>query len=165
MRPTSETSLLRRPARLALTLVLLLLLVPLAAGCGGGGNEGGGGKEGDKGKTGTDRTTTRGAKPGPKPKPGSMIQNFAVNVASPTSATVTARLTKASELNLRVRKVAGSETTRVGRVPLGQKPAGNLSVPWNLKVEGKQLAAGRYEVALRGRGAGQSRPLTITVPG
>lgn len=163
MRPRSETSPARHPAKLALTLVLLLLLVPLAAGCGGGGDEGGGGQGGgDNGKTATTKTTAGGK---PAPEPGSMIKNFAVRVSSANQATITANLAKPSALTLRVHRIAGTERTPVGKVALGSKPAGQVSIPWDLRVEGKQLPPGRYRVTLRTRDAGRSTPATITVPG
>lgn len=139
-------------------LALLLMVVPVAAGCGGGGDEGGS----TNGKAGTTKKPADKTKP--KPAPGSAIKDFAVNVSG-GKATITANVTKPADLSLRVKKVDGSKKTKVGRVELGRKPAGRVSLPWDLKVKGKRVAAGRYELTLRGKGVGQSKPTTVTIPG
>jgi hypothetical protein len=59
---------------------------------------------------------------------------------------------------------------RVGRVPLGTHPRSTLHLAWDLKVNGKPLAQGRYRVTLRaldkkGNVLGLTRPVTVRVKG
>jgi hypothetical protein len=145
----------------AAVLTVLAVLALLTAGCGGGG----GSKTG--GSTSTEPTKTRtgpGPRPGPPPKTGSVLKNFNVEVVSKTEAKITLTLGKAADLSLLVKKAAGAKPEKVGRVPFGPKPAGATTINWNLKIAGKQLTPGKYEVQMRGKGgAGKSVPKTITV--
>jgi hypothetical protein len=160
----------RSAARSRAPLALAAAAALLVAGCGGGGGGASTDKEG-AGKTSTTedgekvRTAPRGTKPGPPPATGSVIRSFNVTVASKTQARVTMTLTKPTEVLLVVRKVVGSGEQKVGRVPFGEKPKGDVTINWNVRVNGKQLAPGRYRVQMRGRGAGKSVPQVITVPG
>jgi hypothetical protein len=87
-------------------------------------------------------------------------------VVSPTRATITATLTRASPLALQVRRLVGSDTrVKVGKIALGNKPAGRSTINWDLKADGKKLSPGRYRIVLRaGKTAGKSYPRVITVP-
>ena len=72
---------------------------------------------------------------------------------------------------VRQRRVKGRivRTLRtVGRVPFGRQKKGPVRVRWNLKVNGRRLAPGRYLVTLRGFGAGKvivarARPVVVTI--
>lgn len=146
--------------RLAPMLAVLALLVPAAAGCGGGGEDG----------KATDGQTPAGEKDGKAGKPkaprGGVIKSFEIRVASASRATITTTLTKASPLALQVKKLAGSQKLKIGKVDLGSKPAGASTINWNLTAAGKKLTPGRYRVVLRaGKTAGKSAPKIITVPG
>lgn len=133
-----------------------------AAACGGGQDEGQGGQGGDGGGT---QTQAKTAEKGPsKPKAGAVIQDFEVDVASAQQARITATLTRAQELSLRVRRPQGENDTKVGKVKFGRKPAGPVTINWNLRVAGKPLPPGRYQVVLGGP-AGNSERVDITVPG
>jgi hypothetical protein len=160
------------PTRVRHTILCLLALVGvlfLIAGCGGGG---GGGKEPGRstGKTTTGggektRTGPRGTRPGPPPKPGTVLKDFNVTVASKTSAKITLTLGKAADLALQVRKMVGGKPQKVGRVPFGPKPAGKVTINWNLKVANKPLTPGTYQLQMRGKGgAGKSVPKTVKIP-
>lgn len=147
------------------------MLAAVAAGCGGGGGGGGTGTEGGSG-TGTGGTTTtdkkdpnrpRGEKPGERPADGTVLKDLKVEIAG-ASATVTASLDKPTEVSMAVKRVGGAEKDKLGRVKFGPKSAGPMSATWDLRVDNKRLPPGEYEVQLKGRGTGNSKPITITVP-
>lgn len=59
---------------------------------------------------------------------------------------------------------------RVGRVPFGEKRGGRATVRWDLRLQGRRLAAGRYRITLRRLGASgialeRSTPMDLIVPG
>jgi hypothetical protein len=145
--------------RLASMLAVLALLLAAAAGCGGGGEDG----------KATDDKTATGQKDDKADKPkvprGGVIKSFEIKVGSPTQATITTTLSKASPLTLNVRRLAGSQKIKVGRVNLGTKPAGRSTINWNLTAADKKLTPGRYRIVLRAGSAGKSAPKVITVPG
>jgi hypothetical protein len=146
--------------RLASMLAVLALLPAAAAGCGGGGEDG---------KAATDGNAATGEKSKadkPKTPRGGVIRSFDIRVASPTQATIRTTLTKASPLALQVKKLSGSQKLKIGKVDLGNKPAGASTINWNLTAAGKKLTPGRYRIVLRaGKTAGKSAPKVITVPG
>ena len=150
------------PARLAAGLAVLALLAPAAAGCGGGG----GGQDTAKKKTGT---TAR--KPGPKAPRGGALSSFSAKVIDADRAQLTVTLKSPQPLVLRVNKLEAPKagkppnTTKVGKLKLGRKPAGRSVIPWDLKVSGRKLSAGRYSLVMRAGKAGRSKPVTISVPG
>jgi hypothetical protein len=146
------------PLRLAAGLAVLALLAPAAAGCGGGGGQQGNTSTSKKKKTGT---TAR--KPGPKAPRGGAVSSAKVINADRAELTVT--LKSPQPLVLRVNKVAGTNTTKVGKLKLGNKPAGRSVIPWDLKVSGHKLDPGRYSLVMRAGKAGRSSPVPITVPG
>ena len=146
----------------AVLLAACALAIPVA-GCGGDSKDG---KSGTT-KTNGGKADKRKAK-GPKPAAGSQIKDFKVQVVNPSQAKLSATLAKASpDVSMQVRRSAagGGEGTKIGKVPFGKKPAGAVTISWNLKVEGKTLVPGRYQLVLRGRDVGKSREATITVPG
>ena len=54
-------------------------------------------------------------------------------------------------------------------MPLGSHPRSTLGLRWDLKVNGRRLAAGRYRVTLRaldakGNVLGLTKPVTVRVP-
>ena len=140
-------------------MAVLALLAPAAAGCGGGG--------GQQGNTSTSKkkagTTAR--KPGPKAPRGGAVSSFSAKVINADRAQLTVTLKSPQPLVLRVNKVAGTNTTKVGKLKLGSKPAGRSVIPWDLKVSGHKLDPGRYSLVMRAGKAGRSKPVPITVPG
>ena len=137
-----------------------------AAGCGGGGDEGQGGQSGDGGNGGSTETQAKTTKDGkPKPEAGAVVQDFEVDVVSAQLARITATLVRPAPLELRVRREAGENNTKVGNVEFGRRPAGAVSINWNLQVAGKRLPPGRYLLVLSGGQVGKSERVQITVPG
>jgi hypothetical protein len=63
-------------------------------------------------------------------------------------ATVTMRLRKARTLALVVQVARGHRLLTVGVVHVGRHPAGLSRIAWNLRVDGRLLRAGAYEVSL-----------------
>jgi len=63
-------------------------------------------------------------------------------------AKVTVNLHKPRTLALLVQKVRGHRLLTVGEVHLGTHPAGKSHIHWNLRVNGRLLPAGSYEVSL-----------------
>jgi hypothetical protein len=80
-------------------------------------------------------------------------------------ADLTVTLKSSQPLVLRVNKTAGTNTTKVGKVKLGNKPAGRSVIPWDLKVSGHKLDPGKYSLVMRAGKAGRSKPVSVTVPG
>ncbi|HEX2397073.1 MAG TPA: hypothetical protein VHI73_02935 [Solirubrobacteraceae bacterium] len=146
--------------RLAAGLTVLALLAPAAAGCGGGG-----GQQGNTATTKQNKTGTTGRKPGPKAPRGGAVSAFSVKVLNSDRAQLTVVLKNGQPLVLRVNQVSGTNTTKVGKVKLGNKPAGRSVIVWDLKVSGHKLDPGRYTVVMRAGKAGRSKPVAITVPG
>ncbi len=63
-------------------------------------------------------------------------------------ATVTATLKKPKTLVLLVHGVRHHHPVIVGLVALGRHPAGTSEIHWNLRVDGKLLRAGTYQISL-----------------
>jgi uncharacterized delta-60 repeat protein len=69
-----------------------------------------------------------------------------------------------------VRRLVGKRKVLVGRVPLGRQRKGRRAIRWNLKVRGRRVKAGRYEITLRAfdrrnrRIVDLSRPVVVRVP-
>lgn len=86
----------------------------------------------------------------PPPKPGTP-HHFALSASGPEAhgAAVIAVLHKPRTLVLLVQKVRHHRHVIVGLVPLGHDPIGTFRIPWNLRVDGKLLGKGTYEVTLR----------------
>jgi len=141
-------------------LAALALLVPAAAGCGGGA-----GQQGETSTAKKEKTGTTARKPGPKAPRGGAVKSFSAKVLSADRAQLTVTLKSPQPLVLRVNKTAGANTTKVGKVKLGRKPAGRSVIPWDLKVAGHKLNPGRYSLVMRAGKAGRSSPVTVTVPG
>jgi hypothetical protein len=86
-------------------------------------------------------------------------------------ASIIAKLRQRHFVGIIVDKVgAHGSLKRVGRVPLGTHPRSTLHLAWDLKVNGKPLAPGRYRVTLRaldkkGNVLGLTRPVTLRVKG
>jgi hypothetical protein len=158
--PTHPRSV-HAPGRLAAGLAVLALLIPAAAGCGGGG---GGGNQGNT-STGKQKTGTTARKPAPKAPVGGVIQSFSAKVVNGDRADLTVVLKTAQPLTMRVNKPAGANTTKVGKVKLGNRPAGRSVIPWDLKVSGHKLDAGKYSLVMRAGKAGRSKPVLVTIPG
>jgi hypothetical protein len=145
----------RHASRLAVGFVSVAFA---AGGCGGGGDEGQGGQGGGNG--GATETKAKA-----KPKEATVITDFKVAVLSPQQARITATLERPAALDLRVRRQAGDNNTKVGNVGFGRRPQGPVSINWNLRVAGKQLTPGTYQLVMRGDPAGRSERIEITVPG
>lgn len=158
-RPTTHLRSVHAPRRLAAGLAALALVIPAAAGCGGGG--------GQQGNTSTSKkkTGTTARKPGPKAPRGGAVQSFSVKVVNGDRADLTVTLKTSQPLVMRVNKTAGTNTTKVGKVRLGNKPAGRSVIPWDLKVSGRKLGAGHYSLVMRAGKAGRSNPVSVTIPG
>jgi hypothetical protein len=72
-----------------------------------------------------------------------------VNRRAAQGAAVTVELRKPRELVLQVYRVADHHRlVPVGLVRLGHHPAGRSQIHWNLRVSGRRLPAGRYQVTL-----------------
>jgi hypothetical protein len=147
------------PRRLAAGLAVLALLIPAVAGCGGGG-----GKQGNT-STSKKKTGTTARKPGPKAPRGGAVESFSVKVVNGDRANLTVMLKSSQPLVMRVNKTAGANTTKVGKVKLGNKPAGRSVIPWDLKVSGHKLDPGKYSLVMRAGKAGRSKPVSVTIPG
>lgn len=147
------TRVVRR--RLGSQLSLLVLLPAAVAGCGGG-----------EGGAATDRQAPASQKPAKQKAPrGGVVRSFSIRVSSPTQATITTNLTRASAVELQVKKLSGSQKVKIGRAELGRRPAGASTFNWNLTAKGKKLTPGRYRLVLHAeKRAGKSHPQIITVP-
>jgi hypothetical protein len=77
-------------------------------------------------------------------------RNFDLGVrgSEKREAIVTATLLKPRALALLVQAVHGHRVATVGLVRLGTYPAGVSQIRWNLRVDGRVLRTGRYEVTL-----------------
>jgi hypothetical protein len=83
-------------------------------------------------------------------------------------ASIIAKLRQRHFVGIIVDKVGKHGTKRVGRVPLGTHPRSTLRLAWDLKVNGKPLAPGRYRVTLRALDKkrhvlGLTKPVTLRV--
>jgi uncharacterized delta-60 repeat protein len=77
-------------------------------------------------------------------------------------------LASSSTVGILVRRVLGKRRVGVGRVPLGRRLKGRRRIRWDLRVNGRRLSPGRYELVFRafdrrGRVADLSRPFKLTV--
>jgi hypothetical protein len=83
------------------------------------------------------------------PQPGTP-HHFALTVhgAEGHGATVIAVLRKPRALALLVQGTRRQHHVIIGLVPLGRQPAGASTVAWNLRVGGRRLASGTYEISL-----------------
>ena len=109
-------------------------------------------------------TGTSARKPAPKAPRCGAVTSFTAKVMSADRAELTVTLKSSQPLVMRVNKVEGTNTTKVGKVKLGNKPAGRSVIPWDLKVAGHKLDPGRYSLVMRAGKAGRSQPVTVTVP-
>ena len=84
----------------------------------------------------------------------------APSVVTQTSPSTTLRTTLSQPLSvgILVQRIAGtrvllgrrvSRLVDVGRVPLGKQKRGASRIPWNIRVGGKALPRGRYQITLR----------------
>ena len=83
-------------------------------------------------------------------------------------ARIVALLRQRHGVGILVQRVHGHHLERVGKVPLGTHGKGRLRLRWNLRVNGKPLHPGRYQITLRAldghkRVLGLSAPTTIRV--
>ena len=99
-----------------------------------------------------------------------------VNVSS-NQATIVSTLRQQNTVGILVKRVVGHHRVhgrrvatlrRVGRVPLGAHHRGKVRLRWALKVNGKRLEPGHYQVTLRAIGKhrqvlGITKPVTIRV--
>jgi hypothetical protein len=90
---------------------------------------------------------------------------------SPASALLTASIASSgTPVGIIVRRLIGRRKVLVGRVPLGRQRRGRRSIRWNLRVNGRRVRAGRYEITLRAfdrrnrRIVDLSRPVKLRVP-
>lgn len=81
---------------------------------------------------------------------------------------LTGTLHKAALIGVLVQQRQGGRLVTVGRVPLGDYPAGPFRSRWPLRVSGRLLAPGHYRVTLRALKGNQTidetQPATITIP-
>ena len=99
-----------------------------------------------------------------------------MNVSS-NQATIVSTLRQQNTVGILVKRVVGHHRVhgrrvatlrRVGRVPLGAHHRGKVRLRWALKVKGKRLKPGHYQVTLRAIGKhrqvlGITKPVTIRV--
>jgi hypothetical protein len=90
-----------------------------------------------------------------------VIVNFhlATTLLSATQTTLlSAQLGKPVSVGIFVHRVVGTRTlfgqrvprlVAVGRVPLGRQKRGRVTIPWTVRVGGKRLRPGRYQITLR----------------
>jgi hypothetical protein len=83
-------------------------------------------------------------------------------------AVIKVKLRQGGFFGIIVDKVGKHGTKRVGRVPLGTHPRSTVSLRWNLKVGGKRLRAGHYQITGRfldkkGKVLGLTKPLKVTI--
>lgn len=79
-------------------------------------------------------------------------------------ATIQVGLTANAPVGILVFRVVGSRTVRVGRVPFGPRHRGRRVVRWNLKVNGRRLAPGRYEIVMRAFDRSGKRVIDLSRP-
>jgi FlgD Ig-like domain len=77
-------------------------------------------------------------------------------------------LRQPSNIGFLVQRIGDGKRVTVGRVPLGHHPEGQLVLRWDLKVDGRKLANGRYLITLRALDAhkhviDETLPAAITV--
>ena len=81
---------------------------------------------------------------------------------------LTGSLHTAALIGVLVRQRENGRLVTLGRVPLGHHPAGPLQIRWSLRVNGRPLAPGVYQLTLRALNGNQvideTAPATITVP-
>jgi hypothetical protein len=85
-------------------------------------------------------------------------------------ARIIAKLRQAHRVGIVVDRINRHGVTHIGRVPLGSHPRSTLGLRWDLKVNGRRLAAGRYRVTLRaldakGNVLGLTKPVTVRIAG
>ena len=73
---------------------------------------------------------------------------LAVRGAAKQGATVTVMLRKPRVLALQVRTMRRHRLVTVGVVRLGRHRAGRSKIHWNLRINGRPLLAGRYQISL-----------------
>jgi hypothetical protein len=83
-------------------------------------------------------------------------------------AHIRARLRQRNTVGILVQRVSGHRLKRVGKVPLGKHRKGGLNIRWKLRVNGRTLRPGRYQVTLRAldkhkRVLGLSTPVKIRI--
>ncbi|MGN6872784.1 MAG: hypothetical protein ACTHMY_30710 [Solirubrobacteraceae bacterium] len=78
-------------------------------------------------------------------------RHFALRISrlDKRGVTITAELKQPKVLELLVQRERTGRLIIVGLVPLGSHPAGTSHIHWSLRVDGKLLRQGRYEVSLR----------------
>ena len=77
-----------------------------------------------------------------------MIQDFEVDVASAQQARITATLARPAQLELRVRREAGENNTKVGNVEFGRTPRGRGVHQLEPAGSRKPAPPGRYLLVL-----------------
>jgi hypothetical protein len=93
-----------------------------------------------------------------------------------SSTTLMANLSLASNVGILVQRIVGTRRLfgrrvprlrTIGRVPLGRHARGRDRIPWSLRVNGRRLAPGRYQITLRAlrgsRVTDLSKPVTVRV--
>jgi len=83
-------------------------------------------------------------------------------------AHIIARLRQGHPVGILVKRVVGHHLKRVGKVPLGAHHKGRLNLRWNLRVNGRKLPRGRFQVTLRALDRhkhvlGLSKPVKVRV--
>jgi hypothetical protein len=85
-------------------------------------------------------------------------------------AKIIAKLLQSHLVGITVDRVGKHGLKRVGRVPLGKHPRSLLGLGWDLKVNGKKLRAGTYQITLRALDSkrnvlGVTKPVKIHLKG
>jgi hypothetical protein len=85
-------------------------------------------------------------------------------------AKIIAKLLQSHLVGITVDRVGKHGLERVGRVPLGKHPRSLLGLGWDLKVNGKKLRAGTYQITLRALDSkrnvlGVTKPVKIHLKG
>ena len=88
-----------------------------------------------------------------------------VSILSPARAQIRLALGRPSEVSIRVKRIAGRDTTKVGKLKLGTRPKGQTVFSWDLAVKGKRLTPGRYTLIARTDAGTKSRPVVVTIRG
>jgi hypothetical protein len=83
-------------------------------------------------------------------------------------AHIIARLRQGHPVGILVKRVVGHHLKRVGKVPLGAHHKGRLNLRWNLRVNGRKLPRGRFQITLRALDRhkhvlGLSKPVKVRV--
>jgi DNA-binding beta-propeller fold protein YncE len=83
-------------------------------------------------------------------------------------AILTNHLSLSTAVGILVQRIVEKRLVTVGRVPFGPHRKGRLRIRWNLRVNGRKLTTGRYQITLRaldshGRVTARAHPLLLVI--